>query len=380
MVRMVWRLAQMVVNAIRGRLGLRVSHLQCAGKGLLFLDVDGVLNSRTSREDGDHLPTDTALDYLSLICRETSCSIILSSTWRLDSSLLGALKMTLRLHGLEIAGCTPDLEKDCRGDRVDEIHAFLRTSGCCAQPWIAIDDLDLLSMNPKLRPVHFVRTRDSIGLTHANAAEAIEQLYIQQKGDSPSLQASLATAEAHLQPWVEAMRSLFVDDSKGSAYSLEGKAGFRAEITRRLTLEYWARPDDDSRFRNLSASEGAVHILDVGACGAVIAARSHMVLLAVDRSREALERACRFTREAEERGTACLLRSCSEEALECALAVCCCHVMLVERRPLLDAIRHVTHVLAEAEVRWAALRLDGTTQVELIRIARANQLLGTSPI
>ena len=71
----------------------------------------------------------------------------------------------------------------CKGDRVDEILSWLETH--CKdgnRPWVALDDLDLLLMNPKLRPPHFVRTRDSIGLTRENADEAIRLLQAQRTG------------------------------------------------------------------------------------------------------------------------------------------------------------------------------------------------------
>lgn len=84
--------------------------------------------------------------------------------------------------GLTILGDTPDKSADCSGDRVDEILQWLRDHGSgVQQPWVAIDDLDLLTMNPKLSPRHFVRTRDSIGLTLDNAERAIELLHRQRE-------------------------------------------------------------------------------------------------------------------------------------------------------------------------------------------------------
>ena len=45
-----------------------------------------------------------------------------------------------------------------------------------APPYIAIDDLALQAMNPKLADVHFVRTNDKDGLTRAKAEEAVRKL------------------------------------------------------------------------------------------------------------------------------------------------------------------------------------------------------------
>ena len=44
---------------------------------LLFLDVDGVLNSQATREDGDHLPAPMLLDNLARIVECTGTQIVL---------------------------------------------------------------------------------------------------------------------------------------------------------------------------------------------------------------------------------------------------------------------------------------------------------------
>ena len=57
------------------------------------------------------------------------------------------------------------------GDRVDEIIAWLgdaKDTAC----WVAIDDLDLLKMNSKLKPCYFVRTDDAVGFGRDEADEA----------------------------------------------------------------------------------------------------------------------------------------------------------------------------------------------------------------
>ena len=144
---------------------------------LIFLDVDGVLNSRASRDTGDHLPADEPLAHLVHLMSSLQCgTIVLSSTWRLDAQLREALHRVLAIEGLSFVSVTPDLEITHTGDRVDEIMAWLSAHRSADHPWIAIDDLDLLGMNPKLHARNFVRTSDGVGLTRRNVNEAVRKL------------------------------------------------------------------------------------------------------------------------------------------------------------------------------------------------------------
>ena len=139
---------------------------------IVFLDIDGVLNSRVSRENGDHLPDPAMLSNLKLAMQQVpNCLIVLSSTWRLDSTLARPLRDVLSSEGLSITDFTPDLEKLHIGDRVDEIILWLREHKSEGLPWVAVDDMDLLAMNSKLTAEHFVRTYDGTGLTPGNADE-----------------------------------------------------------------------------------------------------------------------------------------------------------------------------------------------------------------
>ena len=168
--------------------GHRRAHSQPA---VLFLDIDGVLNSQASRRAGgdaleqgelptfeSQLPTAEMLALLAEIARAVApLRIVLSSTWRCKPDTRAAVVEMLRTVGLELSGDTPELEALCRGDRVDEILACLPTSE--RPPWVVLDDMDLLAMNTKLTDAHFVRTDDAVGLTRAKADEAIAKLQAQ---------------------------------------------------------------------------------------------------------------------------------------------------------------------------------------------------------
>ena len=159
---------------------------------ILFLDIDGVLNSQASRRTGDaqrvpgqelymsQLPTEEMLANLADVARAAGpLQIVLSSTWRCSPDTRAAVVEALRSVGLTLAGDTPELEASCRGDRVDEIISALHrhsTSGRDCLPWVALDDMDLMAMNTKLDSASFVRTDDAVGLTRAKTDEAIAKL------------------------------------------------------------------------------------------------------------------------------------------------------------------------------------------------------------
>lgn len=154
---------------------------------LIFLDIDGVMNSQKSRKmkfdskEGrlkmDDFPAPLMLENLQLITSRTGCEIVLSSTWRLLPPKAAQLKACFEELGLKMIGTTPDLQDCGRGDRVDEILQWLEEAGDgVPEAWVAIDDMDLVRMNDRLEDKHFVKTNDAVGLTEEKAAEAIDKL------------------------------------------------------------------------------------------------------------------------------------------------------------------------------------------------------------
>jgi len=95
------------------------------------------------------------------------------------------VERSLARIGLALHSCTPDLECLCTGDRVDEILRWLADNSETPEPWLAIDDVDLLGMNTKLSSQHFVRTTDAVGLTHAGVEEALTKLCAQAGAATP---------------------------------------------------------------------------------------------------------------------------------------------------------------------------------------------------
>ncbi len=117
---------------------------------VIFLDIDGVLNSRAydrKRDWNNQTDIDeTRLPFLKEIVNATGAEIILSSTWREHwdkaSEKCGEdgvyLNEIFAKHGLEIHGKTPDLGTGF--DRPDEIKAWLNSAKENIESFVIIDD------------------------------------------------------------------------------------------------------------------------------------------------------------------------------------------------------------------------------------------------
>jgi hypothetical protein len=170
---------------------------------ILFLDVDGVLNSETwfrstrcvsacsraetfaqcSEDEAyalNQLDPD-AVKRLSKICDATACKIVLSSMWRLHTPLPQMTKL-LHMRGLRkqygILDYTPDMTSWSpraqilsRASRGDEVAAWLANHGK-VDAFIAIDDDEDFG---RLKS-HLVLTRFLDGLTEDKMTEAIYKL------------------------------------------------------------------------------------------------------------------------------------------------------------------------------------------------------------
>lgn len=125
---------------------------QWHGHPILFLDIDGVLNSHDYVRRGGSLSCRTdgidslAVAHLQRIVDETHCSLILSSTWRLIhplSEMRGRLIAKGMRSPCPLRGKTPDLSP--RGGTIEryqrglEVNAWINTMGFKAR-YACIDD------------------------------------------------------------------------------------------------------------------------------------------------------------------------------------------------------------------------------------------------
>lgn len=91
---------------------------------VIFLDVDGVLNSMNTpawmREDWD-VPRSHPLQNLKYIVDKTGAKIVVTSNWREYPAAMRKLEIALMVFELQIAGRTPALSTN----RPDEIQTWL---------------------------------------------------------------------------------------------------------------------------------------------------------------------------------------------------------------------------------------------------------------
>lgn len=160
---------------------------------VIFLDIDGVLNSNLWNESHQREISDgTLIDsekirLLSKLIQSTNAKIILHSGWKywFDCDLKPLcreaenLRSLLEKEGLTIAGITPDhateeIKKSKKFSliKADEILAWLAAHKD-VEKWIVIDDLDLHNTEIEL---HQIKTDQSIGLTVEDVRKAEEML------------------------------------------------------------------------------------------------------------------------------------------------------------------------------------------------------------
>lgn len=156
---------------------------------VIFLDIDGVLNSNFRNENHQREISDgTFIDeekvqLLALLVKKTNAKLILHSGWRIwfDDEMKPLRKEAANLvellshEGLRIEGMTPDLTteeirrtKKFSLVKADEILAWLQSQENISG-WVVLDDLDL--HNEVVRK-HQVKTDMEAGLTLEDVEKA----------------------------------------------------------------------------------------------------------------------------------------------------------------------------------------------------------------
>ena len=148
---------------------------------IIFLDVDGVLNSinklievynKTNKpHSGYSYPFDEAcLRNLQLLVRETNSKLVVTSTWRRDEQGRKTLLNALKDYELEkeVIGYTPIVlgEKRCM-----EIKKYLYSLKERPNFIILDDDKDMEELLPFL-----IKTNAQTGLTYENVQDAVKRL------------------------------------------------------------------------------------------------------------------------------------------------------------------------------------------------------------
>ncbi len=147
--------------------------------GLIFLDIDGVLNGHDWCEEAKScLFRAECISNFNQILVKCEPVVVLSSAWRYmiigEATTLTGFEYMLRTHGvsekLRLVGFTPsDEEIPTRGEQVS---AWLKEHTVTV-PYVVIDDLDL-GIRAAGHP--FVQTDGKLGLTEADVQSVISLL------------------------------------------------------------------------------------------------------------------------------------------------------------------------------------------------------------
>mmetsp|Transcript_87222 Transcript_87222/g.244764 ORF Transcript_87222/g.244764 Transcript_87222/m.244764 type:complete len:235 (+) Transcript_87222:43-747(+) len=151
---------------------------------VIFLDVDGVLNSHAGA------PEPGPLTQLRRLLAATGSGIVLCSDWRRKDHLTQELRRAFHEAGIPgdpIIGRTPGLH---RATRPEEIRSWLDEHGSeLGRGWVAIDDGPLEAIDGpggRLRG-RCVQTDAAVGLTAADADLAIARI---QEASAPTSRAA----------------------------------------------------------------------------------------------------------------------------------------------------------------------------------------------
>jgi hypothetical protein len=140
---------------------------------VIFLDVDGVLNSTVTRqEEGWCTINRRMLNRVKEIVVTTGCKIVISSTWRLIPGCKEDLENNLAVVGIfdQVIGETPNF--DHPKVRHDEIRDWLNRN-TQVQRFAIIDDTDEAGIGFE---DEFFQTNDDDGLTAEIAKEIVKYL------------------------------------------------------------------------------------------------------------------------------------------------------------------------------------------------------------
>lgn len=155
---------------------------------VIFLDVDGVLNSNQRRfEIGGESLEEEKVKLLSVIVRRTGAAVVLHSGWRFqfNEKMLPLtreaeeLRSLLAKYGVEIRDKTPDFStqeirktKKFSLVKADEILYWLKNHSS-VENYLVLDDLDLHNEQLAMRQI---RTDSADGLSEKDVSLAVQML------------------------------------------------------------------------------------------------------------------------------------------------------------------------------------------------------------
>jgi hypothetical protein len=133
---------------------------------VIFLDIDGVLNTCDGLETGINRGL---VEHLNKLVRDSGASVVVSSSWRIAG--LRRMRMILREHGFtgRVSGVTPVMSLGVRGL---EIQAWIDRCRWRVTSFVILDDNDDMA---DLHP-HLIQTDYRKGLTSDDVSAALDRL------------------------------------------------------------------------------------------------------------------------------------------------------------------------------------------------------------
>lgn len=149
---------------------------------VIFLDIDGVLNTESYRESPkvnyfEEPISEVHMHLLEYLVKLTGAKIVLSSTWReywdcgeIQSDPFGDyINKLFGKYGLEIFDKTPEFR-----NRDDEITEWLKNHQGYIENYVVIDDFDFDWSEDNRK--HLVKTTDEAGLDEESVEKVIRIL------------------------------------------------------------------------------------------------------------------------------------------------------------------------------------------------------------
>lgn len=142
---------------------------------IIFLDVDGVLNSELDSFDWN-VQTDYHFELLKSLVDKTQAKIVLSSSWRKSKDSLETIKSRLQDFGIDVYDVTPSINSP-NTKRGDEIRQWIDTQqDTSVTSFIILDDNSDMC---EYTNTNLVQTDIKIGFQKQDYEKALKMLNVQ---------------------------------------------------------------------------------------------------------------------------------------------------------------------------------------------------------
>ncbi len=159
------------------------------GINIVFLDIDGVLNCRTTKDqcDGYRGIEDSKVELLKELVNKTNAKVVLVSTWKQywykesylkdkQDNLANYLDQKLSNSGLTIYDKTEDFDVNNRGENILEYIRKLHHKGIKVNKYIILDDEPFDYLSTKLTSRLVKTSFENGGLQEKHIKKTLEKM------------------------------------------------------------------------------------------------------------------------------------------------------------------------------------------------------------